>query len=266
MSSWLQSHGYDKIEDGEGGSKTTKPSWLKRGWQSGKIHVIYVTLLVLVAVVSSYVSRSFSKQYYFDEPVRSELRCKDSLISLKAHTSTNRFLTAMSTVKLEPRTFVLNETFAKPPYKEGEEAWASLLPRQGGFFTNPRIAPKTSCLAVFHQIHCLTMLRGAFYEARPDLVVPGDNSSRPQHAHTHGFDPNKSVDVYHVGHCWELLRQTLTCRPDLTVEVADRKTQAVTGFGTEHQCVNWDELMGWMARNEWTEYLPSSEPEESSTA
>jgi hypothetical protein len=53
----------------------------------------------------------------------------------------------------------------------------------------------------------------------------------------------------HVNHCIELLRLTLMCRPDVTVEVAKLDTGGVTGFGTEHQCVSWERLLEWT--REW---------------
>jgi hypothetical protein len=35
----------------------------------------------------------------------------------------------------------------------------------------------------------------------------------------------------------------------LTLEVASRELDGVTGFGTEHMCVDWEELVGWT--KEW---------------
>ena len=42
------------------------------------------------------------------------------------------------------------------------------------------------------------------------------------------------------------------CNPDLTLEVKDDELGGVTGFGTEHQCVNWDELVSWTTK--WETY------------
>jgi hypothetical protein len=53
----------------------------------------------------------------------------------------------------------------------------------------------------------------------------------------------------HIRHCIDLLRHTLMCRPDLTVELVDEDLGGVTGFGTEHQCQDWSQLMEWMS--EW---------------
>ena len=49
----------------------------------------------------------------------------------------------------------------------------------------------------------------------------------------------------HMRHCIDLLRQSLMCRPDLTVEAKDDALGGVRGFGTEHQCVDWDGLVDW---------------------
>jgi hypothetical protein len=54
-----------------------------------------------------------------------------------------------------------------------------------------------------------------------------------------------------MSHCIDLLRQSLMCQPDLTVEVKD-ELGGVTGFGTVHQCKDWGQFMGWM--EEWETY------------
>ncbi|KAI4252735.1 MAG: hypothetical protein LQ352_004113 [Teloschistes flavicans] len=52
----------------------------------------------------------------------------------------------------------------------------------------------------------------------------------------------------HIRHCIDLIRHSLVCRPDMTVEVKDPEIGGVTGFGTEHQCRNWEELMRWTGK------------------
>jgi hypothetical protein len=46
----------------------------------------------------------------------------------------------------------------------------------------------------------------------------------------------------HVRHCIDLLRQSLMCHADRTVEVKDDKG-GVLGFGTKHECADWNELV-----------------------
>jgi hypothetical protein len=58
----------------------------------------------------------------------------------------------------------------------------------------------------------------------------------------------------HVSHCIELLRVQLKCTPDLTVEVAG-KSGGVTGFGSEHQCTDWEGLIEWVER--WDRIMSS---------
>ena len=55
------------------------------------------------------------------------------------------------------------------------------------------------------------------------------------------------VSPMHVRHCIDLLRQSLMCQADTTVEVKDEKAGGVHGFGVEHQCRDWDELIEWTA-------------------
>ncbi|EFQ34292.1 uncharacterized protein GLRG_09436 [Colletotrichum graminicola M1.001] len=165
---------------------------------------------------------------YWEEPVRSEILLKN-----------------------KPRTFTLDVDYAMPPSETVNEAWSSLLPKQGGFFKHPTISPSESCFAVFHQIHCLDMLRLALYELHPDTRNSSHHAGHGSHKyHSTAAEANASNDIYHVGHCFDLLRQTIMCRPDLTAEPINPALGGVTGFGTERQCIDWRELMDWMAANE----------------
>lgn len=42
------------------------------------------------------------------------------------------------------------------------------------------------------------------------------------------------------------------CQPDTTIEAKDDEKGGVTGFGTEHQCRDWDQLVRWTT--EWQTY------------
>ena len=55
------------------------------------------------------------------------------------------------------------------------------------------------------------------------------------------------VDIMpsHIRHCIDLLRQTLMCYADTTIEVVDPAINGVHGFRTEHQCKRWDQLIEW---------------------
>ena len=48
------------------------------------------------------------------------------------------------------------------------------------------------------------------------------------------------------------------CQPDLTVELKEEELGGVRGFGTEHQCRNWDELIAWTSKWETYKQDPSS--------
>ena len=56
----------------------------------------------------------------------------------------------------------------------------------------------------------------------------------------------------HIRHCIDLVRQSLMCRPDITVELKDDESGGVRGFGTEHQCQDWNELIAWTSK--WESY------------
>ena len=43
------------------------------------------------------------------------------------------------------------------------------------------------------------------------------------------------------------------CEPDTTIEIKNEEMGGVTGFGTEHQCKDWTQLMQWT--KDWETYM-----------
>ena len=66
------------------------------------------------------------------------------------------------------------------------------------------------------------------------------------------MDEDIPVDIRpsHIRHCIDLLRQSLMCHADTTVEVVDEKINGVHGFRTEHQCRNWNQLVKWASKQQ----------------
>ncbi|KAG6999525.1 hypothetical protein G7Y79_00034g069480 [Physcia stellaris] len=132
--------------------------------------------------------------------------------------------------------FRYNRTFGAAPSNLSNAAWASIFPEQGGFFKHPDLAPQRSAWAVFHQLHCLDGIRQGYWALHSAAIVGEkvDDSEIPM-----------MYSPAHIRHCIDLIRQSLMCQPDLTVEVKDPEIGGVTGFGTQHQCKDWGELIAW---------------------
>lgn len=96
------------------------------------------------------------------------------------------------------------------------------LPENGGYL---------GWFGVFHNLHCVKMLRHSFDRAR-------QCNSTEEESHK---------DKQHVDHCIELLRQSSVCRPDtsLTTFIWDRSTNLPMFNVSEsvHTCVDWDAFM-----------------------
>jgi hypothetical protein len=58
----------------------------------------------------------------------------------------------------------------------------------------------------------------------------------------------------HVRHCLDLLRQTLMCHADTTVETRDTQLKGVTGFGSPRRCRDWNDLV--RQTEEWQSQYP----------
>ena len=85
------------------------------------------------------------------------------------------------------------------------------------------------------------------YWANHDAAVTGQKLT----------DEDVHVDIgpSHVRHCTDLLRQSLMCHADTTIEVVDEKTNGVHGFRTEHRCKDWDQLVQWTTKQQRRQHL-----------
>ncbi|KAF1963934.1 hypothetical protein BU23DRAFT_494794, partial [Bimuria novae-zelandiae CBS 107.79] len=145
--------------------------------------------------------------------------------------------------------------FGKPPTNETDAAWESLFPKHGGFFVHPQLAPDRSAFSVFHQLHCLDEMRHGFYVLHDQVIAYAKNSGLQREARDQKPEPPEH-SLGHIRHCIDLLRQSLMCNADLTVETKDTELGGVTGFGTEHRCVDWQGLLEWIQPWEATDAPP----------
>ncbi|KAF2687592.1 hypothetical protein K458DRAFT_466989 [Lentithecium fluviatile CBS 122367] len=158
------------------------------------------------------------------------------------------------------KLFEYNRTFGEPPSDTTNAAWESLFPKHGGFFVHPKLASKRSAFSVFHQMHCLDELRHGFYVLHDQVIAYANMKSEEATAKGEGATGEKRAlpehSLGHIRHCIDLLRQSLMCNADLTVELKDEALGGVTGFGTAHQCVDWQGLLEWMRPWEETDAPP----------
>lgn len=78
-------------------------------------------------------------------------------------------------------------------------------------------------MTVFHQLHCLSYLAEHFQRGY------GGHALEEEIAH-------------HSVHCFSYLRQGLICNADTTLE---GDTPEGPGQGSEHECVDYQALLGW---------------------
>ncbi|KAJ7189033.1 hypothetical protein C8R46DRAFT_1157776 [Mycena filopes] len=92
-----------------------------------------------------------------------------------------------------------------------------LFPRGNGFV---RLGPEG--IAMFHQMHCLQKIR--------DVIVLGS----PDH---------------HTRHCLNLLRQTVLCASDTTLDPLNSEG-GTDGVGVVHVCRDWQKVYDFVEENQ----------------
>ncbi|KAK5108180.1 hypothetical protein LTR62_008711 [Meristemomyces frigidus] len=102
---------------------------------------------------------------------------------------------------------------------KGDELWSNIIPDNGGFVfhrVHDKLGYKTG-ISMFHQLHCLQMIRMAIQKLQNGTVESGD-----MHSQTHWV------------HCLDYLVQGIQCAADGTSEPV--KGHLVDGYDVAHQC------------------------------
>lgn len=106
------------------------------------------------------------------------------------------------------------------------------------------LPPKFYHISNLHQLHCLNVVRGRYFELHLDLPSLSKQS-----------EIAAQDTAYHMDHCIEYLRMTIMCGGSWDVESGSppgtppelRKDPFghPIGWGGVRNCVNWDALMSW---------------------
>lgn len=77
------------------------------------------------------------------------------------------------------------------------------------------------------------------------------NHSEEGHSHHSEHSSEHSADA-HVRHCLEYIRQSLICAADTTIELTVKAPEegrvGVRGFGTQHVCRDFRQLVDWTSK------------------
>ncbi|KAF8843684.1 hypothetical protein BDN67DRAFT_111060 [Paxillus ammoniavirescens] len=111
-----------------------------------------------------------------------------------------------------------------------DDEWGTLFPSQGFVSLGPH--DRTFHVSLFHQLHCLDVIRVGYLTNR-----------------THAFE--------HIEHCLRYLRQILLCHADTTLEVDipqwleedGRWYHTASGVGSVHRCKDWTVLRRWVSEH-----------------
>ncbi|TLS26681.1 hypothetical protein PpBr36_04257 [Pyricularia pennisetigena] len=153
-----------------------------------------------------------------------------------------------------PVTKVLEaeDIYTRPPDEDELKAWSHLMPVGRGLVmvdgtglpAQPGLDPSlprgaSGWTGIAHQLHCLYSTKHAFY----DLYY---NRTGDKKTPLFGV----SWQLEHLNHCWDYVRQTIMCNPDLTIEW--RGAEEGTGWGYERQCKKWEPIYDWLEKHRIT--------------
>ncbi|KAK2037692.1 hypothetical protein LZ31DRAFT_509238 [Colletotrichum somersetense] len=145
-----------------------------------------------------------------------------------------------------------NDVYTRPPDEDELKAWSHLMPLGRGLvmvnktglpdmpglnLSSPR--GTSGWTGIAHQLHCLYSTKHAFYDLYYNRT--GDKT-----------EPLFGVgwQLEHLNHCWDYVRQTIMCNPDLTVEW--RGEHEGTGWGYQRQCKDWGPVYDWLEKHRIT--------------
>lgn len=121
-----------------------------------------------------------------------------------------------------------------------DDDWASNIPPDSGYVD---LGPdhKMYSISMYHQLHCLDVMRHGFAAAKVKMLVWPGNGTRVEH---------------HVVHCLNYLREMILCAGDTTLEpsdgftiIAGKKYYGATGMDVVHRCRDWTQIRSFVDAN-----------------
>ncbi|KJZ80042.1 hypothetical protein HIM_00756 [Hirsutella minnesotensis 3608] len=220
---------------------------LKRPWFRGSIFIAvcchFTTALILAGIVAALrhikIQDDFGLFLLQSETLALTFR-KDSCPAKQA-------------IKYEYSTLdhnlVIENPFKGEPRPEQDKAWDDLLQHQNLVISQDELHAPDAVrlndgtdrivfnLDVFHNLHCLNYLRKYIF--------------RSYYSHEY---PDSAQNAYldHVGHCIDMIRQSLMCAADISISTYDWKMDHLKpwpNFRVAHECANWDSIVAWAQRH-----------------
>jgi len=133
------------------------------------------------------------------------------------------------------KSFEPQQIFTGPSSNRTDEAWNELFPKHGGFFNLPDSTQRAT-FSVYHQLHCLNGIRQGYWMIHQAAMTGQALVDE---------DLPMMATPAHIRHCIDLLRQSVMCYRDTAMELKDNEMGGVNGWGTEHQCHDYEELVRW---------------------
>lgn len=229
-----------------------------------KILLLFIILNASMLVVNVYSLTNRSREINLEDGLYTQLVPSSMYLHHPGHQ--NEILTELP-VPVETVTFEEQHVYASAPNTESDKAWENLLPvsfntslpclkntdralqpgrgyvfikdgQNNGLQEPGEITPygEIYSVAVFHQIHCLGMLRGTYWELLNQSFAQDDLPSLKMFAEKH-------IRNSHVNHCFDYLRQSLQCAADMSLEWPVSGTKNVDGWGVPHLCKSWVSLV-----------------------
>lgn len=102
--------------------------------------------------------------------------------------------------------------------RKGDSHWDSLLTPNGGFVVLDPPSAETYGIAMFHQLHCLQMIRSTMQSLmNPNMSADGQIQHSEHHGANHHANHHANENS-HAMHCFDYLRQVRSLAHHATVD------------------------------------------------
>ncbi|KAK8006874.1 riboflavin aldehyde-forming enzyme [Apiospora arundinis] len=149
---------------------------------------------------------------------------------------------------LEALKFVPDEKYISESTPESDRAWEELLGPSRGFISLSQPQQQYGLglgrpvkndpdsqvygVTMFHQIHCLIMIRKTYYgllRGQYDLTAINNASGQ-----------NIPHEILHNDHCFDFLQQSIRCAGLMQIELPNENGRMIfDGYGSQHTCKSW---------------------------
>ncbi|PFH57163.1 hypothetical protein XA68_15423 [Ophiocordyceps unilateralis] len=238
-------------QESSNGPRPHQNTWFRRNRRHLLIHgIFFIFYSIWTTALLRQAGRNCWDQRNLFTPVQDYIRHRVDVFSDRPHDVSSSKFVGTSSPELDKEWYRLLRHELRAMNQTSIP-----LQRGGGYM---------GMMAVFHELHCLVRSRRTDYWQSSSKLTGKQKLVREavhkDYYYQNESEASKAILVGHTEHCIDILRMGSMCRADTAIfpyHWTDGTRLPSPTWFQKHECVDWDDLTGWLEKRRIDIYEPN---------